>query len=94
MKHYPFVYQATVGWFEDEETPNIHFVKYRIAGVGFCKSFTDAASQIETREGENLVSIDHIELIGEEDETLIEIPSTWVRPLIETDSWNYMEEVK
>lgn len=88
MNHFPFVYQATVYWYEDGETSN-----YRIAGVGFCDSFTDAMRQIEEREGETLVSIEYLELIGERDETIIDIPPSWVKPLSETEVCDMWEDL-
>lgn len=77
---YPFIYQATVLWIEDNETHH-----YRIAGLGFCEDYVDAVAQIEKREGENLESIEHLEIIGEKGDTIIEIPPNFVRPLIEHD---------
>ena len=85
MPNYPFVYQATIAWYEDGKSSH-----YRVAGVGFCSSFADATRQIEEREGENLESIEHLEMIGDRDETLIQIHPGWVRPLIDTESWDFM----
>lgn len=89
--HYPFVYQATVFWCEPDDDYKVHH--YRIAGLGFCDSYTDAVAQIEAREGEYLESIEHLELIGERDETIIEISPTWVRPIIETPIEDYLEPI-
>lgn len=79
---YPFIYQATVAWYETSEQKTHH---YRIAGLGFCDSYTDAIQQIEKREGDTLESIEHLEIIGEKNETIIEIPPRLVRPLIDYD---------
>ena len=77
---FAFVYQATICWYEDGESHH-----YRIAGLGFCTDFTDAVRQLEEKEGDTLESIEHIELLGEKGDTLIDIPSKFVRPLIERD---------
>lgn len=77
---FAFVYQATVAWYDADEGKSCH---YRIAGLGFCEDFTDAVRQIEEKEGNILESIEHIELLGEKGDTLIDIPSKFVRPLIE-----------
>lgn len=82
--HYPFVYQATVAWYDGESN------HYRIAGVGFCESFTDAVRQLEEKEGETLQCIEHLEIIGEKDETLIDIHPNWVRSLCEDDLGDYL----
>lgn len=87
-KHYPFVYQAIISWYSEEIRSN---KMYRIAGVGFCESLADAASQIEKYEGENLLCIEHLEIIGDPDENLIEIPPRLVETLIHTDSFNMMQ---
>lgn len=79
-KHFPYIYQATVCWYEDGEAKH-----YRVAGLGFCEDFTDAMHQIEAREGDNLESIEHLELIGERDETIIEIPVKAVKDILEHD---------
>ena len=76
---YPFIYQATICWYDGESH------HYRIAGLGFAKDFTDAISQIEEREAENLESIEHLEFIGEKDDTLIEISPSMVRPILDRD---------
>ena len=65
---YPFIYQATISWYEISEHKSHH---YRIAGLGFCDSYTDAIQQIEKREGDTLESIEHLEIIGEKNETII-----------------------
>ena len=77
---YPFIYQATVFWIEGDEACH-----YRIAGLGFCEDYVDAVAQIEKREGENLESIEHLEMIGQKGETLIEIPPNLVKLIIEHD---------
>ena len=76
---YPFIYQATVFWYDGESH------HYRIAGLGFAKDFTDAMAQIEKHEGKELESIEHLEFIGEKDETLIEISPAMVRPILDRD---------
>lgn len=76
---YPFIYQATVFWYDGESH------HYRIAGLGFAKDFTDAMAQIEKHEGKELESIEHLEFIGEKDETLIEISPAMVRPILNRD---------
>ena len=88
MNHFPFVYQATVFWYEDDKSSN-----YRIAGLGFCEDFTDAMRQIEEREGDALVSIEYLELIGERDETIIDIPPAWVKPISETEVCDMWEDL-
>lgn len=86
---FAFIYQATVCWAEDGKTHH-----YRIAGLGFCEDFTDAIRQIEAREGDNLDSIEHLELLGEKGDSLIEIPSKCVRPIIENKTLEpYTKEV-
>lgn len=89
MNHYPFVYQATVFWMDDNEPHN-----YRIAGVGFCEDFTDAMRQIEESEKDTLVSIEYLELIGDRDDNIIEIPPAWVKSLSQTEPWDMWEEIK
>lgn len=79
---YPFIYQATVAWYDNSEQKSYH---YRIAGLGFCDSYTDAVRQIEEREGETLETIEHLEIIGEKGDTIIEIPPRLVRPIIDFD---------
>lgn len=79
---YPFIYQATVAWYDNSERESHH---YRIAGLGFCASYADAIQQIEAREGETLESIEHLEIIGEKNETIIEIPPSLVRAIIDYD---------
>ena len=86
MAHYPFVFQATVGWMEDAE-----YKHYRIAGIGFCEDYTDAVRQIEAREGDCLDSIEHVEIIGERNDTIVEIDPDWVRPLIDTEPWDLLK---
>ena len=91
MNHYPFVYQATVFWYEDGETHH-----YRIAGVGFCDSYTDAVQQIEEREKEYLESIEYLELFDESSgDSIIEIPSAWV-PIISkpADHGFFLEKIE
>lgn len=77
---FAFVYQATVAWYDIDEGKSCH---YRIAGLGFCTDFTDAVHQIEEKEGDTLESIEHLEFLGEKGDTLIEIPSAWVKRLID-----------
>lgn len=79
---YPFIYQATIAWYDNSEQKSHH---YRIAGLGFCDSYTDAVQQIEEREGETLESIEHLEIIGEKGDTIIEISPRLVRPIIDFD---------
>lgn len=79
---YPFIYQATVAWYDNSEQKSHH---YRIAGLGFCDSYTDAIQQIEEREGETLESIEHLEIIGEKGDTIIEISPRLVRSIIDFD---------
>ena len=79
---FAFVYQATVAWYDADEGKSRH---YRIAGLGFCTDFTDAVRQIEEKEGDTLESIEHLELLGDNGDTLIEIPSPWVKRLIDRD---------
>ena len=86
-----FIYQATVCWYDEDDRKNHH---YRIAGLGFCENFTDAIRQIEDYEGDNLESIEHLELLGEKGDSLIQIPSKCVRPIIENEALEpYTKEV-
>ena len=80
---YAFIYQATVSWYEEGESR-----RYRIAGLGFCSDFADAVHQIEAKEGRDLESIEHLELLGEKNDTIIEIPPTIVRTIIDYDIYN------
>ena len=88
--HFPFVYQATLCWWDEETHSNKH---YRIAGLGFCSSYTDAVAQIEKREGKDLESIEHVEIIGERDETIIEISPDWVPSFLHTTPESMMQRI-
>lgn len=88
--HYPFLFQATLCWYDEDIQSNKY---YRIAGLGFCTGFADAVSQIEKREGNDLESIEHIELIGERDESIIEIHPDWVYSFLHTDPCNMPQEI-
>ena len=79
---FAFVYQATITWYDIDDGESRH---YRIAGLGFCTDFTDAVRQIEEKEGDTLESIEHLELLGEKGDTIIEIPSAWVKRIIDRD---------
>jgi hypothetical protein len=80
---FAFIYQATVSWYEDGESR-----RYRIAGLGFCSDFADAVHQIESKEGRDLESIEHLELLGEKNDTIIEIPPSIVKTIIDYDIYN------
>ena len=90
--YFPFVYQATVIWTESEPDFKLHH--YRIAGVGFCKDFADAMKQIEKREGDTLESIEYLELFEETNTKILDIPTSWVKPLVITDPIKYLEPIK
>lgn len=88
--YYPFLYQATLCWYDEDTQSNKH---YRIAGLGFCTGFADAVSQLEKREGNYLETIEHIELIGERNESIIEIHPDWVYSFLHTDPCNMIQEI-
>ena len=91
-KNYPFVYKATLIW--NDGPPDFEVHHYRTAGVGFCEDFTDAMRQIESRESDALESIEHLELLEECNEKIIEVPSAWIKALITTDSFDYLKPIE
>ena len=90
MNHYPFVYQIIVCYYDADKGQNL---RHRCAGVGFADSYTDAVKQIEDSEGDDLECIEHVEMIGDRDQTLIEIDPKWVPDLIHNEDLFWGEDL-
>ena len=93
MKSFPFIYEATLFWYDNEKKIE-HTSK--VAGVGSCTSFTNAMEQIENNYGEELISIERLESIGEYEstpQTIIPIKREWVQSFIKEDSFEWHEEI-
>lgn len=93
MKSFPFVFKATLFYYDhDDEKGHT----YEVAGVGSCTSFTDAMKQIENKYGTELVSIEKLESIGEEEnsvEIIIPIKQEWIPMFIKEDAFSWQKEI-
>ena len=93
MKSFPFIFEATISYYDDQFRV---YHTYKIAGVGSCKSYTDAMNQIETRYKDELVSIEKLQGIGEWESTeqsIIPIKREWVPAFLHEDAFDWEEEV-
>ena len=92
MKSFPFVFEATLFDYDYDDRKGY---TYKVAGVGSCTSFTDAMMQIENKYKTELVSIEKLESIGEEEnslQTVIPIKRKWVSSFLKEDSFDWAEE--
>ena len=60
MSKYPFSFRVR-GYNEDDET------YYEQCGMGICSGYADAVHIIETRYGDELIAVKHLELYEEDD---------------------------
>ena len=93
MKSFPFIYEVTLFWYDYEEKVG-HTLK--TAGVGSCINYTNAMKQIEDKYGEELVSIERLESIGEYEntpQTIIPIKTEWVQNFIKENNFDWQKEV-
>lgn len=93
MKSFPFVFEATLFYYDYDDGKG-H--TYKVAGVGSCTSFTDAMKQIENTYGTELVSIERLESIGEEEnsiQVIIPIKQEWIPAFIKEDTFNWQKEI-
>lgn len=93
MRSFPFIFEATLFDYDnmDKESHT-----YKVAGVGSCKSYTDAMNQIETRYKDELVSIEKLQDIGEwepTEQSIIPIKREWVPAFLNEHAFDWGEEV-
>lgn len=90
FKSFPFIFEATLFDYDDGKCHT-----YKVAGVGSCTSFTDAVMQIENKYKTELVSIEKLNSIGEEEDslqTIIPIKREWVSSFLKEDGFGWIEE--
>lgn len=90
MDHFPFVYQILVCSYDCDKGQTL---RHRCAGVGFAENYTDALRQIEEKEGDDLECIEHLELIGDGDQNIIDIDPKWVPALIHDEDLFWGEDL-
>lgn len=77
---YPFSFEIETGYYDENKGK---WRAYINSGMGICENFTDAAKQIEHYFGEELVSINHLTLLG--DGTLIFMELEWIKEIEKDD---------